>query len=409
MPVSCSRIRRRERAGAAPRFKVKGIVVLGAFRQLSIIGLLAGITCLSGCGSLLPQGEGSGSTAARHASAQAESRPLTGAEVIERLLPASLGDKRGWTSDIVAAFDAVNVPLSHENICAVLSEIAQESAFQAEPAVPGLNRIVQRELEARRKHYHIPKWIMNKSLAMQSPDGRSYNERIDALRTENDVNDLYQDMISQVPFGKTFLADYNPVHTGGPMQVNVDFANDYAANHVYPHRGSVRDALFTRSGGLYFGVAYLFDYTADYDRMRYRFADFNAGRYSSRNAAFQRAVSAISGIRLSPDGDLLLYRKGVARRTPSQTMQALQAIASRLKMDDASIYRDLTLEKTEAFERTRLYARVYALAPKMARAVVPGIEVRSVKFTRKLSTAAYASRVDARYRSCLRRANELKR
>lgn len=358
---------------------------------------------LSGC-SGLPSREGA--SAARK---PVTPKPLTGAELVDRLLPSSLDDRSGWTADIVSAFDAVGVAQSRENICAVLAEIAQESAFQAEPVVPGLRKIVRRELDARRKRYRIPKWLMNKSLAMRSPDGRSYDQRIDALKTENDVNDLFQDMISQIPLGKTFLADYNPVHTGGPMQVNIEFADDYAASHPFKHRGSVRDALFTRHGGLYFGVAYLFDYPADYDRMRYRFADYNAGRYSSRNAAFQRAVSAVSGIRLQPDGDLLLYRRGVAQRTPSRTMQALLAIASRLKMDDDAIVRDLALEKSAAFERTRLYARVYALAPRMRRASVPGIEVRSVKFTRKLSTAAYAARVNARYRSCLKRAENLVR
>lgn len=359
---------------------------------------------LGGCGSLLPQG-----TSAGHKSVKETPEPLTGAALVERLLPTSLADKRGWTTDIVAAFDTLNIPLSRDNICGVLAEIAQESAFQAEPVVPGLSRIVRRELEARRKRYRIPQWLMNKSLGMQSSDGRTYNKRIDELRTENDVNDLYQDMISQIPLGKTFLSDYNPVHTGGPMQVNIEFAEEYAARHSYPHRGSVRDALFTRRGGLYFGVAYLLDYQADYGSMRYRFADYNAGRYSSRNAAFQHAVSAVSGIRLQPDGDLLLYRRGVAQRTPSRTMQALLAISSRLNMDDDAISRDLSFEKIEAFAGTRLYARVYALAPSMPRASVPGIVIRSVKFTRKLSTAAYAARVDGRYRSCLKQAENLVR
>lgn len=332
-------------------------------------------------------------------------RPLTGPELVGSLLPSFVQDKSGWTADIVAAFDALNIVPNRENVCAVLAEIEQESAFQSIPAVPGLPKIVRGELEARRKNYGIPVWIMDKSLAMRSPDGRTYSARIDALRTENDVNDLYGDMISEIPFGKKLFAGYNPVRTGGPMQVNASFASAYAAKRRYPfaHDGPLRNALFSRKGGLYFGVAYLLDYPTSYPGMSFRFADYHAGRYSSRNAAFQKAVSHLSGIPLKADGDLLSYEDGVALEDDSRTMRALLAIAPRLNMDRDGIFRDLRLEKSRAFEQSRLYARVRALAPLMPRAQVPEIEVRGPKFTRRLTTGSYVGRVDSRYRNCLKR------
>lgn len=330
--------------------------------------------------------------------------PLTPLELVGSLLPPGLEDRGGWAADIVAAFEALHIAPSRTNVCAVLAEIEQESSFQSEPVVFGLRKIVRQELEANRKRYGIPEWLMDKSLAMKSPGGQTYNERIDALRTENDVNDLYEDMISEIPLGKKFLSGYNPVRTGGPMQVNVSFADSYAATRRYPfaYGGSLRNVLFTRKGGLYFGIAYLLDYPANYGSMRFRFADYNAGRYSSRNAAFQNAVSSLSGIPLTPDGDLLNYRNGAAGEAPSRTMQALLAIAPRLGMDKTAIFRSLQLEKSAAFEKSRLYARVYALAPSMPRASVPDIVVRSPKVSRRLTTALYVKRVEGRYRNCLK-------
>ncbi|BBJ00205.1 hypothetical protein FGKAn22_18970 [Ferrigenium kumadai] len=332
-------------------------------------------------------------------------KPLTGPELVNSLLPATLADRNGWAADIVAAFEALNIVPNKANVCAVLAEIEQESSFQSEPVVIGLSRIVRQELEARRQRYGIPQWLMDKTLARKSPSGRTYSERIDALKTENDMNDLYEDMISEVPLGKKFLADYNPVRTGGPMQVSMGFANSYAATRRYPfvHEGSLRDALFTRKGGLYFGIAYLLDYPASYEGTSFRFADYNAGRYSSRNAAFQNAVSSLSGIPLKPDGDLLNYQDGVALEDPSQTMQTLLAIAPRLGMDRAEIFRNLLLEKSPAFEQSRLYTRIFALAPMMPRAAVPDIVVRSPKFSRRLTTPSYVKRVEERYRSCLKK------
>lgn len=333
-------------------------------------------------------------------------KPLTGLPLITSLLPQKLADRNGWAADILAAFEALKISQTKENVCAVIAEIEQESSFQAEPMVPGLSKIVRRELDARREKYSIPQWLMDSSLDMQSPNGRTYNQRIDTLKTENEVNTLYQDMISEIPFGKDMLADYNPVHTGGPMQVGVTFANTYAATKPYPYgiKTSLRNELFTRKGGLYFGVAYLLDYPAKYESLTYRFADFNAGIYSSRNAAFQKAVSALSGIVLDPDGDLLRYKNGVAQEEPaSQTMKALQIIAPHLNMDKAQIYRDLLTEKSPAFEQTSLYQKIFALAPAMPRACVPEIVLTSPKFTRKLTTVNYAKQVDGRYQRCLKK------
>jgi hypothetical protein len=147
--------------------------------------------------------------------------------------------------------------------------------------------------------------------------------------------------------------------------------------------------------------------------MRYRFADFNAGHYSSRNAAFQLAVARLSGQPLQADGDLLRYQDGKALAQASQTQQRLYPLASRLGLSRQEIDQDLAQEKRHSFEQTRLYQRVFSLADqtsqgKMAREVVPYIRLNSPKISRHLTTEWFTERVEGRYQRCLQRINSYK-
>jgi hypothetical protein len=149
----------------------------------------------------------------------------------------------------------------------------------------------------------------------------------------------------------------------------------------------------------------LLDYQAPYDRYLYRFADFNAGQYASRNAAFQRAVSAASGVPLDADGALLPHGGGGGA---GHTELAVRTLSGRLHLDEAAIHAALEQGKTEEFERTRLYQAVFTLAAQAAgrplpRAVVPQIRLEGPKISRNLTTDWYARRVDERFRRCLAR------
>ena len=330
--------------------------------------------------------------------------------LISRLLPSGIRDRSGWTSDLYTAFQSLGLPHAAPVYCTVIAVIEQESSFQADPVVPGLNTIVWNELEARGKRFGIPRLVIEAAMLKTSPDGRSYKQRIDTLKTEKQLNGLFEDMISELPAGKQLFADYNPVRTGGPMQVSIAFAEQHARERSYPYSPirSIRDEVFTRRGGVYFGSAILLDYPAPYTEVVFRFADFNAGRYSSRNAAFQAAVVRLSGQDLALDGDLLRYAKGQAVPEPSSVEIALRRQVDRLRLNPGEIRRDLLLEKSPAFSQSPLWQRVFALADAQAgqpvpRQTMPRIDLKSPKIVRKLTTEWFARRVEGRFRTCLAR------
>jgi hypothetical protein len=251
--------------------------------------------------------------------------------------------------------------------------------------------------------------LVRAALQLSSPNGKRYSERIDSARTERQLSEIFEDFIGMAPMGRQLFGSYNPVRTGGPMQVSIEFAERHVQGRPYPYPldGGVRHEVFTRRGGLYFGIAHLLDYPAAYDRPLYRFADFNAGQHASRNAALQNAITVASGVPLVTDGDLV-RKDGERERSPGSTEVAARVLGERLGMSDSAIARDLDRGDEADLASTRLYERVFALADRtegrpVPRAVLPQIDLKSPKITRKLTTAWFANRVEERYQRCLAR------
>jgi hypothetical protein len=332
--------------------------------------------------------------------------PVDAHALIEQSLPRHVTDRAGWATDIYSAFTVLTVTPSRENVCAVVAVIEQESSFRTDPVVPGLGVIARKEINTRAERAHVPLLLVNGVLQLKSADGRSYLERIDAAKTEKDLSDAYEDFIAAVPLGRTLFADKNPIRTRGPMQVNVNFAEQFssAAPYPYPVTASIADELFTRRGSVYFGTAHLLSYRAPYDNYLYRFADFNAGQYASRNAAFQNAAAIATGVPLIPDGALLPHDGDATK--PGATEAALRTLAPRLKLSEGAIHAALAEGKAKSFEKTTLYQRVFAQAEQtsgseLPRALVPRIQLGGPKIKRKLTTDWYAHRVDDRFKRCL--------
>ncbi|MBL0521323.1 DUF1615 domain-containing protein [Aeromonas enteropelogenes] len=323
---------------------------------------------------------------------------------IVRFLPRQVPDKQGWANDVVTALTSQGLTVSDHNVCSVLAVAEQEATYQADPVVPNLSKIAWKEINARAGRLLIPEFVVRTALSINSPTGKTYAERIDRVRTEREMSEIFEDMIGMLPMGKTLFGNLNPVRTGGPMQVSIAFAEANARGYPYPVKDSIRHEVFTRRGGIWFGTKHIFGYPADYPDTLYRFADFNAGWYASRNAAFQAAVSRLSGKSLALDGDLVRYNSD----KPGNTELAVYTLASRVNMSKKAISQSLRLGDSSDFAKSDLYHRVFTLADKQAgkrlpRAILPGIQLKSPKITRNLTTAWFAKRVDDREQACVRK------
>ena len=337
-------------------------------------------------------------------------------------------DPGGWAEDILKSLAALRLDGSVENVCAVIAVVDQESGFAENPVVPNLGATA--EQAAREKIARNP---MFRAVFLLFPQlEQELMERIRASRTERDLDLAYRRAVDSIlrlgridfliavdEIGST-VADvfeyFNDVSTIGSMQVSVRSAlaaerqfrgGDLTLEQVY----TVRDFLYTRSGGLYAGIRQLLGYRTGYSRKIHRFADYNAGRYSSRNAAFQKIVAVLSGEKLALDGDLLIYRKsGSVSGRRSATENAIRQIASgfALPISEREIRADLLLEKKYAFVETTTFNAIRELYRDRTEAdppfaVIPDIQLRGVKISRPLTTEWYARRLDHKYRECLSR------
>jgi hypothetical protein len=335
-------------------------------------------------------------------------------------------DPNGWAIDLHDVLFQNGLEVSSENVCAVIAIIDQESGFVADPVVPDLGRISELALRKKLEKYPIAgKAALDWLSRTPSPDA-SFMARIRAARTERDLDLAYRGLVDylgkninlglvmQLGLLNDFIEERNEIDTAGSMQVSVKFSLAEARKRrwlppslsdVY----AVRDQLYTRHGGMLYGTRQLLGYETGYDRKVYRFADYNAGRYAARNAAFQRAIVRLSGWKLALDGDLLSYGKdGKPLPSATQTEQAVRALSSRfgLGLDDQQIRADLQREKALNFTGTRTYLAIvnrYAKAhgTRPAFAVIPDIRLKSPKLSRGFTTRRFAESVDRRYQSCM--------
>ncbi|HVP59864.1 MAG TPA: DUF1615 family protein [Myxococcaceae bacterium] len=365
-----------------------------------------------------------------HPPPPARAPPPLGPAQVRAAFPEGVGDPGGWAKDTLAAFADAGLVPDAIRVCGVVAVLQQESGFQADPPVANLGTLVRTRLrEEAEKYGPLGPAAMERLLQDSSPgDRRTFDQRIRRLRTERELDLLFRDMLEaerrehpamlatanllDTLFRGRRLEDLNPVTTAGSMQVSVRWAVEYARSRGWPDaEESVRDALYTRAGGLRFGVPRLWGYPLTDGDVLYRFADYNAGQYASRNAAVQRALAQLTGLPLAADGDLLVYGPD-GRPTPedSETLRAFRVFRERFvpTLPEARLRQDLEKGKEQAFEETPSYLALRRIHRErtggpLPAAAVPELELKSPKLRRGYTTGAYARSVLRHHRACLQR------
>ena len=356
--------------------------------------------------------------------------PPLGPVQVVAAFPDGVADPGGWAKDLLAAFSDAGLVPDATRVCGVIAVLQQESGFQADPPVANLGVLVRTRLNEEAERYGpLGPAAMGRLLADRATgDRRTFDERIRRLRTERELDLLFRDMLEaerrehpamvatanllDTLFRGRRLEDLNPVTTAGSMQVSVRWSIEYARGRGWPDdEETVRDALYTRAGGLRFGVPRLWGYPLTDTDVLYRFADYNAGQYAARNAAVQRALAQLTGVRLAVDGDLLAYGPdGRPTAEDSETLGAFRVFRERFvpTFPEGRLRGDLEKGKEQAFEETPSYLalrRVYReqFGSPLPTATLPELELKSPKLRRGYSTAAYARNVLRHHRACLQR------
>ncbi len=361
-----------------------------------------------------------------HISENSEAPAIDHAAVV-RLLPPQVKDRAGWASDIAKAIQEAKREVNAERVCAVVAVIQQESGFQVDPKVSELPRIVRNGLEEKFKPLGpLAEPSLDALLSLKVPGtSTSFSKRIAQLDSERDLDQLFRQLdrsyqekmpgtyavastITKI-LGKGNFRDLNPITTAGSMQVKIDYArtvldDDGLSDDV------IRDLLYTRAGGIKIGTARLLAYKADYDDIIYRFADYNAGVYASRNAAFQQMLSDLTGQDLALDGDLLSYDgTNEVRDTETESLQAMLGFGITNDLSSWTVKRDAKKEKSEDFEATATWKKVReAWEKKKGRpapyARIPVVKLSSPKLAKNRSTSWFSGRVKEHYQNCRGRA-----
>lgn len=395
-------------------------------QRMSVLKLMCIPVCLSlsGCGDNGFLGFGDNSS--------------LDAEHIKQLIPSRVEARQSWANDIYDIMNTLKIPRNRENVCSIVAVVDQESNFKADPVVYGLGEKAVSEINSRLNEKFEAKLgktigepiaaYFQKVLKTQPSEENNYLSQMRRVKTERELDVLYREIFDYMAahyhvsaltgaaklVGQDMGEKMNPITTLGSMQVHIRYAQAHKRNLV--GIDGLRDDLYTQYGGLYYGIHRLMTYPADYEKPLYRFADYNSGMYSSRNAAFQSMLNDLTEAELDLDGDLLLYNKeGNLKATRSQSEKELTNVFAQnnILVTPRQIRLDLKKEKDKSFENTQTYIAVKKLYEKKTGdsapyAIMPKVVISGPKLSRDYNTNWFANRVNGRYLTCMQRTKRLK-
>lgn len=367
-----------------------------------------------------------------------EDEPQLDNKQIRQLIPNRVNDRQSWAQDIFDITEELKIPRSKDHICTIIAIVDQESNFVANPNVPGLGTKAVAEVSTRLKEKFEDKLgvtlggpiadYFEQVLKNQPSPEDNYLKQMSRVKNEEQLDVLYRQIFDYMSkhyhvsaltgaaklVGQDFAEKLNPITTLGSMQVHINYAKENKRSSMGIN--ALRDDLYTQYGGLYYGIHRLMMYPANYDKPIYRFADYNSGMYSSRNAAFQKMVNKVADVDLTLDGDLLSYDKnGDIRPATTDTETALITLFSQnnVLVTARQLRNDLKKEKEKAFEKTQTYTAVAKIYKEKTGkdaiyAIMPEVIISGPKLSRDYNTNWYASRVNGRYETCMQRAKRIK-
>jgi len=353
--------------------------------------------------------------------------------LIARAAP-NVSNSEKWSTELRNALEANHLESSHENICAMIAIINQVSSFESSPRIASLSDKALREHMAKLvatlslRHHTVASfeaWLKHKPSIKNN-----YWRRLRTAKTQQVLDITYRKIIADQVFLpdtkanvlqdnaqlRDIIEDNNSIKTIGAMQVRVSFVVSIEEQRLkraltLAEIWAIRDQLYTGKGGMYYGALLLLAYDGGYDKKLYRFADFNAGRYASRNAGFQATVAALLDKPVTTDGDLLIYDKqGIPTNTVSNSEKAINAVIQKyhLSLTTAQIHADLLQEKQSNFQRTPTYLAITQQYQQLTHkpvlfALVPNIVLAGEKTIPRLSTDKFTKMVNNRYQQCLKK------
>ncbi|WDE17503.1 DUF1615 domain-containing protein [Acinetobacter schindleri] len=364
--------------------------------------------------------------------------PTMEADQIPKAIPSRVSNRDSWAKDIYDITEQLGIPQTKQNICTIVAVVDQESNFHANPTVAGLGEKAVKEVQGRLEEKFTEKlgesiggtvagYFQDVLKNHPTPDN-NYLSQMRKVKTERELDELYREIFDYMAkhyhvsaltgaaklFGQNIGEKLNPITTLGSMQVHISYAKEHKRQGG--NIAELRTDLYSQYGGLYYGIHRLMMYPADYNKPIYRFADYNSGMYSSRNAAFQSMLNDLTEAELDLDGDLLLYSKdGSIRSQKSQSERELINVFAKHNfiITERQIRSDLKKEKEKDFEDTMTYRGVAKLYQEQTGkepfyAIMPEVVISGPKLSRDYNTNWFASRVDGRYQTCMRKIKNLK-